>query len=63
MIRDSVIRNDWHVVCRSSDLAEDSVRGARLLGEDLVLWRSAGQAMAWMDLCIHRGARDFPWAA
>ncbi|GHO48158.1 chlorophyll a oxygenase [Ktedonospora formicarum] len=31
---------------------------ARLLGEDLVLWRSKdGVIHAWRDLCIHRGAK------
>ncbi len=25
--------------------------------EDLVLWRTGGKAIAWQDLCIHRGAR------
>ena len=29
----------------------------RLLGEDLVLWRAGGQAVAWQDLCVHRGTR------
>ena len=57
MIKDAVIVNDWHAVWRSADLPEGEVRKARLLGEDLVVWRAGGQAMAWMDLCIHRGAR------
>ena len=57
MIADEVIRNDWHVVYRSADLAEGDNRGVRLLGEDLVIWRSGGRAMAWLDLCIHRGSR------
>ncbi len=29
----------------------------RLLEEDLVLWRVAGQTVAWQDLCAHRGTR------
>jgi len=57
MITDQVIVNDWHAVYRAADLAEGEVRKVRLLGEDLVIWRSGGRAMAWMDLCIHRGAR------
>ncbi len=57
MIADQAIRNDWHVVYRSRDLAESALRPIRLLGEDLVLWRSGGMAMAWLDLCIHRGSR------
>ena len=57
MISDQAIRNDWHVVYRSRDLDEGAIRPIRLLGEDLVLWRSDGVAMAWLDLCIHRGSR------
>lgn len=57
MLSEQVIRNEWHVVYRSSDLAEGEIRAIRLLGEDLALWRTGGRAMAWLDLCIHRGAR------
>jgi phenylpropionate dioxygenase-like ring-hydroxylating dioxygenase large terminal subunit len=57
MITDDVIRNDWHVVYSSAALADGSVAAVRLLGEDLVLWRWKGQAMAWLDLCVHRGSR------
>lgn len=48
---------DWHPIARSSDLAEAAVMPARLLDEDLVLWRVHGRAMAWQDLCVHRGSR------
>ena len=57
MIESEVLQNEWHVVYRSKDLNNGDVRMVRLLGQDLVLWRSGGQAMAWLDLCIHRGAR------
>ena len=57
MIKDAVIVKDWHVVWRAAELPEGVVRKVRLLGEDLVIWRSGGRAMAWMDLCIHRGVR------
>ncbi len=47
----------WHPVVLSADVAEAPVP-ARLLGEDLVLWRDAqGQARAWQDRCPHRGAQ------
>jgi phenylpropionate dioxygenase-like ring-hydroxylating dioxygenase large terminal subunit len=29
----------------------------RLLGRDLVLWRSNEKLCAWQDLCVHRGAK------
>ncbi len=55
MINDPVLINEWHVVGRSADLVEGQIKPARLLGEDLVLWRLNGQVMAWQDLCVHRG--------
>lgn len=57
MTRDAVLVNEWHPVARSTDLPDAGVRPARLLDEDLVLWRVHGQAMAWQDLCVHRGSR------
>ncbi len=57
MIDDPILVNDWHVVARSVDVVEGEIRCARLLGEDLVLWRVGDRVMAWKDLCIHRGAR------
>jgi phenylpropionate dioxygenase-like ring-hydroxylating dioxygenase large terminal subunit len=49
--------NDWHVVARSEDVKEEAILPARLLEEDVILWRYGGKVMAWQDLCIHRGAR------
>ncbi|MGI9624690.1 MAG: Rieske 2Fe-2S domain-containing protein [Acidimicrobiales bacterium] len=57
MIDDPVLVDDWHVVARTEDVGENEVAAARLLGEDLVLWRRDGQVMAWRDLCVHRGTR------
>lgn len=57
MIDDPVLVNDWHILGKSEDIQEGKPYPFRLLGEDLVLWRSGGQVMAWKDLCIHRGAR------
>lgn len=48
----------WHPVIAADDLPGDAPRAARLLGEDLVLWRdAAGAAQAWADRCPHRGTR------
>lgn len=55
--KDPILLNDWHVVSRSSDLAEGALSKSRVLGEDLVLWRVRGAANVWEDLCIHRGTR------
>lgn len=57
MIDDPVLVNDWHVVGRSQDLPAGGILAARLLGEDVVVWRSGDRLFAWQDLCLHRGAR------
>jgi phenylpropionate dioxygenase-like ring-hydroxylating dioxygenase large terminal subunit len=57
MIQDPVLVNDWHPVLRSDVLLPGKPLGARLLGEDLVLWRADGVVCAWQDLCVHRGTR------
>ena len=57
MIDDPVLVNDWYPIGRAEDLIEGGVISARLLGEDIVLWRLNGKIMAWQDLCIHRGAQ------
>lgn len=57
MINDPVLLNDWHVICRSTDISPGQLFAARLLDEDIVLWRTDSQVLAWQDLCIHRGTR------
>ena len=57
MIDDPVLVNDWHPVAPVADLDAQPLRAARLLGEDIVVWRANGRIMAWQDLCIHRGTR------
>ena len=57
MIDDPILVDDWHVVARSVDIGSGQVRAARLLGRDLVLWRSGGELCVWRDLCLHRGAK------
>ena len=57
MLDDPVLFRDWHVVGRASELPVGVVRPVRLLGVDLVLWRSEESIQVWTDLCIHRGAK------
>jgi phenylpropionate dioxygenase-like ring-hydroxylating dioxygenase large terminal subunit len=57
VIDDPVLLNDWHVVARASEVAIGEVRAVCLLGRELVLWRNGEGFHAWLDLCIHRGAR------
>lgn len=54
---DPVLANDWHVVAKSVDLEENKLLSSRVLGEDIVIWRSAGRVLAWKDLCLHRGSK------
>lgn len=57
MISDQVLLNDWHPVHPAETLSDGEQIGVRLLEEDVVVWRTAGEVMAWQDLCIHRGSR------
>ena len=57
MLDDPVLINDWHPVASADQLAGGGPLGARLLGEDIVLWRSGNEHFAWRDLCVHRGTR------
>lgn len=52
-----MLLSDWHVVARSEDLRENSLLSTRVLGEDIVLWRSSRGILAWQDLCLHRGSK------
>jgi phenylpropionate dioxygenase-like ring-hydroxylating dioxygenase large terminal subunit len=54
---DPVLGHDWLPVARSDALPEGSVLPARVLGQDVAIWRSGGRALVWQDLCIHRGAK------
>ncbi|HEV2457216.1 MAG TPA: aromatic ring-hydroxylating dioxygenase subunit alpha [Ktedonobacterales bacterium] len=57
MISDPVLLDDWHVVAYAPDLKGGAPVPARLLGEDIVLWRVGDRVHAWRDLCVHRGTR------
>ncbi len=56
MIEHEALKNHWYVVAESDDIAS-APRAVRLLGSDLVLWRSAsGEVVAAPDRCPHREA-------
>jgi len=57
MLPDPVLANDWLPVAAAQQLRPDQPLAVRLLGEDLVLWRSGEQVLAWHDRCPHRGAQ------
>lgn len=57
---DPIFLNDWHVVAAVEECQPGTIKKARLLGEDLLLWRSNepdAPIHAWQDRCPHRGAR------
>jgi phenylpropionate dioxygenase-like ring-hydroxylating dioxygenase large terminal subunit len=57
MIDDPVLIDDWHPVVAVDRLAGGGPIAARLLGEDIVVWRAGDEVLAWRDLCLHRGTR------
>lgn len=57
MIEDRTVLDEWHAVARASDVAAGTLVAARLLEEDLLLWRSSAGVEAWRDFCPHRGAK------
>ena len=50
---------DWHPVVPAHMLGQcDRLLATRVLGQDLVVWRSlGGVAQVWRDRCPHRGVR------
>ena len=56
LIDRDALRYHWYAVAESADLGGPPV-AVRLLGRDLVLWRSAsGDVVAAPDRCPHREA-------
>ncbi|QHI97077.1 Rieske 2Fe-2S domain-containing protein [Xylophilus rhododendri] len=57
-VHDELLWNDWHPVAFSQQIDAGQTQAARLLEEDIVLWRRAdGSIHAWQDRCPHRGAK------
>lgn len=50
-----VLAGFWHPVCFSTEVTPAKPLGARLLDEELVLYRSGARVVAARDLCLHRG--------
>lgn len=52
---------EWFAVGWSREVAAGGILARRILGRDLVLWRSAHENVdglhCWLDLCVHRGAK------
>jgi phenylpropionate dioxygenase-like ring-hydroxylating dioxygenase large terminal subunit len=56
-LNDPLLLNEWFAVAWSSSLPENKLEPVRVLGLDLVLWRTSEGVHAWKDLCVHRGAK------
>ena len=56
-LEDPHLLAQWFAVGRSSDIVPGQLAARRLLGRDVVLWRSGAGIHCWHDLCIHRGAK------
>ena len=56
-LADPLLRDDWHVAARLTDLPPDRPLAVTMLGERLALWRQGDRVSAWKDLCLHRGAQ------
>jgi phenylpropionate dioxygenase-like ring-hydroxylating dioxygenase large terminal subunit len=54
---DVLLLNHWFLLAWSEEIAAGQILARRLLGRDLVLWRSSTALHCWLDLCAHRGAR------
>jgi phenylpropionate dioxygenase-like ring-hydroxylating dioxygenase large terminal subunit len=52
---ETVLRHYWHPAATSAELTDQPL-AVTLLDERIVLWRAGGQAVAFKDLCIHRGS-------
>ena len=54
---DPMLRREWMAIAWSSEVGRDRHIARRLLGIDVVLWRSSQGLHCWKDLCVHRGAK------
>lgn len=54
---DPLLLREWFLVAWSSEIAQGQTLARRVLGRDVVLWRSSEGLHCWLDLCIHRGAK------
>jgi phenylpropionate dioxygenase-like ring-hydroxylating dioxygenase large terminal subunit len=54
---DPKLTGEWFAVAWSREVKQGQLVGRKLLGLDIVLWRSTQGIHCWRDLCIHRGAQ------
>ncbi len=51
---DPVLLNEWHPVALANTLTTNHILSLRLLGQQIILWRTDAGIAAWEDLCPHR---------
>ena len=57
-LSDPALLAEWFAVGWSREVGVGGLLARRILGRDLVLWRSGdGGLHCWLDLCVHRGAK------
>ena len=56
-MNDPRLLGEWLAVAWSREVEPELAVPRRLMGRDIVLWRSSESIHCWRDLCIHRGAR------
>ena len=56
-LADPRLSGEWFAVAWSREVAPGTLLARRLLGCDVVLWRSHEGIHCWRDLCVHRGAK------
>jgi phenylpropionate dioxygenase-like ring-hydroxylating dioxygenase large terminal subunit len=56
-LNDPLLLNEWFAVAWAAALPPEKLQPVRVLGHELVLWRSDEGLRAWKDLCVHRGAK------
>jgi phenylpropionate dioxygenase-like ring-hydroxylating dioxygenase large terminal subunit len=54
---DPRLLSEWLAVGWSREVAPSATLARRILGRDIVLWRSSTGLHCWLDLCMHRGAK------
>jgi phenylpropionate dioxygenase-like ring-hydroxylating dioxygenase large terminal subunit len=56
-LADPRLSGEWFALAWSREVTPGTLLARRLLGRDVVLWRSPLAIHCWRDLCVHRGAK------
>jgi phenylpropionate dioxygenase-like ring-hydroxylating dioxygenase large terminal subunit len=54
---DPLLQKEWLAIAWSREIGPGTILARRVMGRDVLLWRSAEGLHCWRDLCVHRGAR------